>query len=253
MYIDPESRFKIDNTNSSLMTFILGARCKDGVVLISDKKVTLDYGSDFDFREKLFGDLRHVIIGASGSSDTFEYFRGYIMDYVNTNRNNRKAIRYDNIITKLSQIVYDTNKRHKFQSESNFQLLVAVGFENKKSCLTYISVYGWPRSIDGCIAIGSGQHYAKIFLKHIWKQDMTMKRVAEIGHFAIKYIEQFALDQTVGVDGKEPQIWFIKDRHDDKLATKQFLTKLEMNTDTRLKIHREHLDNLFNPATINTT
>ena len=42
------------------MTFILGARCKDGVVLISDKKVTLDYGADFDFRDKFFGDLRHV-------------------------------------------------------------------------------------------------------------------------------------------------------------------------------------------------
>ena len=57
-----------------------------------------------------------------------------------------------------------------------------------------------------------------------------MKQVAEIGHFAIKYIEEFELDQTVGVDDKQPQIWFIRDRLDDKLATKQFLTKLEKNT-----------------------
>ena len=235
------------------MTFILGARCKDGVVLISDKKVTFEYGADFDFRDKLFGDLRHVIIGSSGSTDTFEYFRGYIMDYVDTNRNNRKAIGYDNIITKLSHIVYDTNRRHKFQNESNFQLLVAVGFANKKSSLTYVSAHGWPRTIDGCVAIGSGENYAKIFLKHIWKQDMTMKQVGEIGHFAIKYIEEFALDQTVGVDGKHPQIWFIRDRHDDKLATKQFLTKLAIDTEIRLKLHREHLDSLFNPTTINTT
>ena len=77
----------VDPDTENPMTFILGARCKDGVVLISDKKVTLDYGADFDYREKLFGDLRHVIIGSSGSTDTFEYFRGYIMDYVNTNRN----------------------------------------------------------------------------------------------------------------------------------------------------------------------
>jgi 20S proteasome alpha/beta subunit len=234
------------------MTFILGARCKDGVVLISDKKVTLDYGADFDYREKLFGDLRHVIIGSSGSTNTFEYFRGYIMDYVNTNKNNKKAIKYDNIITRLAEIVYNTNKRHKFQNESNFHLLVAVGFSNKKSSLTHISAYGWPRTIDGCIAIGSGQHYAKIFQKHVWNPNMNMKEVAEIGYFTIKYIEEFGLDQTVGLDGKQPQIWFIRDRLDDKQATKQFLTKLEKNTETRLKLHRTHLDSLFDPATINT-
>jgi 20S proteasome alpha/beta subunit len=35
------------------MTYILGSRCKDGVVLISDRKVTLDFGDDFDYGDKL--------------------------------------------------------------------------------------------------------------------------------------------------------------------------------------------------------
>ncbi len=80
---------------------------------------------------------------------------------------------------------------------------------------------------------------------------MNMKQVAEIGYFAVKYIEEFGLDQAVGVDGKQPQIWFVRDRHDDKLATKRFLMKLEKDTETRLIMHRKHLDSLFNPATIN--
>jgi hypothetical protein len=80
-----------------------------------------------------------------------------------------------------------------------------------------------------------------------------MKQVAEIGYFAIKYIEEFQLDQTVGIDDKRPQIWFIRDRHDDKLATKQLLTKLEKNIEIRLNMHRKHLDSLFNPITTSIT
>ena len=37
------------------LTYILGSRCKDGVVLISDRKVTLDFGDDFDYRDKRYG------------------------------------------------------------------------------------------------------------------------------------------------------------------------------------------------------
>jgi 20S proteasome alpha/beta subunit len=230
---------------SSPMTLILGSRCKDGVVLVADKKVTLGYGADFDYREKLFGEIRHVIVGSSGSTDTFEYFRGYIMDYVRMHRNDRKSITFDNIITKLSEITYNINKKHKFQFEYSFNLLVAVGYESKPSSLTFISAFGWPRTIDGCLAIGSGQSYAKVFLKRVWHADMNMKQVAEIGHFIIKYVEEFDLDRTVGVGDKHPQLWFIKDRNDDKVAKQSFLNTLQAKTERRLENHRKHLIELF--------
>jgi hypothetical protein len=61
------------------LTYILGSRCRDGVVIISDRKVTLGFGDDFDYRDKLYGVLGHVVFGSSGSTDTYEFFRGYIM------------------------------------------------------------------------------------------------------------------------------------------------------------------------------
>ena len=45
------------------MTYILGTRCKDGVVLIADRKFTIDAGAGYEYDDKLFGDLAGVIVG----------------------------------------------------------------------------------------------------------------------------------------------------------------------------------------------
>ncbi|MGB8033173.1 MAG: hypothetical protein WCF03_05050 [Nitrososphaeraceae archaeon] len=62
------------------MTFILGSKCSDGVVLIADKKtiITDNSGMYFDYRYKLFAELRHVVFGSSGSTGNYEQFRGRI-------------------------------------------------------------------------------------------------------------------------------------------------------------------------------
>jgi 20S proteasome alpha/beta subunit len=79
------------------MTFILGAKCTDGVVLIADKKITIECGADFDYTDKLHGVLRHVIFGASGSPDTFELLKGQAIDYVRTYPSGKKAMTVENI------------------------------------------------------------------------------------------------------------------------------------------------------------
>jgi hypothetical protein len=55
------------------MTFILGAGCIDGVVLVTDRKITnLDEGFTFEYDDKLFAGLCHIVFNSSGSSDIFE-------------------------------------------------------------------------------------------------------------------------------------------------------------------------------------
>ena len=46
-----------------VMTYILGSQCKDGVVLVADKKFTVDGGSSYEYGDKLFGDLTGIIVG----------------------------------------------------------------------------------------------------------------------------------------------------------------------------------------------
>jgi hypothetical protein len=53
-----ELKCGILSSKLSNMTFILGARCSDGVVLIADRKITnLDEGLTFDYGDKLFAEL----------------------------------------------------------------------------------------------------------------------------------------------------------------------------------------------------
>jgi len=51
------------------MTVIVGASCSDGIVIVGDRKFTYRNKST-KYGTKLFGDLRHVIIGFAGGEVT---------------------------------------------------------------------------------------------------------------------------------------------------------------------------------------
>jgi 20S proteasome alpha/beta subunit len=57
------------------MTYILGANCTDGVVLVGDRKITLDNGAAHEFEDKLFVLTPWMVVGSSGISGLFEKFR----------------------------------------------------------------------------------------------------------------------------------------------------------------------------------
>ena len=48
------------------MTFILGARCTDGVVLVGDTRFTIDDGIDWIYDYKIFGNYDGLLIGFAG-------------------------------------------------------------------------------------------------------------------------------------------------------------------------------------------
>ena len=61
--------------------------------------------------------------------------------------------------------------------------------------------YSWMQKVD------------KDLLKKLWNDKMTMKQVAELAYFIIKYIQKEELDNSVGVNenppNDKPQVWFI--------------------------------------------
>jgi len=237
------------------MTFIMGARCVDGVVLVADTKVTLSDYSEFDYQKKLFNGIGHVIYGSSGSTSMYELFRGHVEDYVDTHPG---EMNYRNAVVKLSRISFKLYKRYNFHPDYYYDLLVALQPPDRDSTLTYISGRGAPQNIDGCCAIGIGQRYATVFLKRIYHKDMNMLDAAELGFFIIKYIEKFKLNMTVGVNDGYPQIWFVPDaeRNDagekidyeitpDKNETRDRFNTIQNNVTRRLKNHEKHIRKLF--------
>jgi hypothetical protein len=107
--------------------------------------------------------------------------------------------------------------------------------------------------------IGGGSEYVSIFMKQAYNRNMTMEQAAELGYFAIKYIEDFQLMMTVGVSDGIPQIWFMPDNerdvHNEKIdypvpeaervETSEILNRIQSNVIKRLTMHRDHLNRLF--------
>jgi 20S proteasome alpha/beta subunit len=231
------------------MTFILGSRCKDGVVLIADRKITIGEGEDYDECDKLFGEIRHVICGSSGDAGMFELFRGYVMDYINTHPN---EVTFENAIVKLALCVLKINKEYGYPPNL-YNVLVAIQRpqEGRKSRLNLIQGSGTPYTIKNYHVIGSGEPYAKVFLKRCWDDQMNMEQVAEIGYFIVKYIEDFKLNFTVG---GEPMIWFVPDNEIENGEKIDYILKekrpeqyarIRDNAIERFRKHEREINGLF--------
>lgn len=181
---------------------MFGSRCKDGVLLMADKKITTINEFDsisFDYKNKLFGILSGIIFGSSGSTHTFELFRDHIVEQVrksmeeearkreremdrNENKKNEnkneKIITVDNLIIKLCDIVLDLNKKRDFKKEYYFELLVRVRHSDKRSTLTRIMGAGVKKSIQTYETLGIGGLFTKEFLDKLWHPEIKMKEAA---------------------------------------------------------------------------
>jgi 20S proteasome alpha/beta subunit len=219
------------------MTLILGAKCIDGVVLMADKKVILNDGIDIDYRDKLFAILDYVVFGSSGSTDNFELFRGYAMEYFREHQ-----VSFDDIVKELSGLAFRVNQKYDFSKDFYFDILVALQYADRPSTLTFISGYGNPRTIEKYHMLGSGASYGKVFLEKLWSEDLTMEQFAKLGYFIIKYVEDFRLNQAVGIGYDHPQIWFIPDGYSERSRDYQLTgaTQFDMFRNNAVKMLKKH-------------
>ncbi len=231
--------------------------------MIADRKITYESGSYHVYKRKLFGDLAGVIQGSSGTAGMFELYRNHVIDYVKNLSSFPAQLKrlqsgntHESLELKLSEFTQNINNRFHLHY-SGFEVLAARQQPGAATVLTHFNQDGLPDTILTYKPIGSGAPYGSIFLKQIWKPEMSMEQVAELGYFIIKYIEHFELDLAVGVESNaanypnnHPQIWFVPDntngtKHDYE-ADKLLLEKFEKNTEVRLKKCAESIIRDFN-------
>ena len=243
------------------MTYILGARCKDGVVLIGDRKITLEGGTDFDFEDKIFKDIHPIVVGSSGVTGLFDMFRNRVSIYVNqyATEHRGQPIIIQPFLDAIADITKEINDRwsprllgEQFDVLLSFQL-------SPTSLLWYIYPFGFPEIVRGSKAIGHGSRYGKIFLKQLWSRDMTMEQTAELGYFIIRCIDKLDLDNSVG---GEPQIWFIPDpatgevgegektKYEVRQADKTLIDKFNGLTEIRITQLKEKLPQIFTVSSV---
>ena len=223
------------------MTYILGAKCKDGIVLVGDRRVSRGYGA-YEYEDKIFSDVPYVIIGASGVVGLFDKFRGEISSVAAAN----PSIATDDFIREAEKIVYKLNTEYAERTRGRtIDLLVAYG-RLRIGRLLYITPRGVGEVVRRYQVIGSGEPYGAYLMKKLWKNDLTMKQVAILGALTIKHIEENELDEAVGTGrAGEPLIWFNADwplqSEYDKLndAQKAVLQTREITEDERSEIRKK--------------
>jgi hypothetical protein len=131
------------------MTYILGSRCKDEVVLIDDTKFTTDQGVIvFTYDDKLFAGICGVIIGFAGTRGKFELFHTAIMDYhtLSTSAAYETLTRCNKIVTRNEFLLkaYEISQKYK-----GFEIL--IGMTGSPSLLKHM--YAPPHQNGGIQAI----------------------------------------------------------------------------------------------------
>jgi 20S proteasome alpha/beta subunit len=209
----------------------MGARCKDGMVLVADTKLTSLDRSHVNYGNKITGETVGFLTAFSGDQGTFELFTNRVRNYVKTSEEKRLdqmlgkgfiGLRILQFNPDLDQALWELHqiKKELFAKSRGlkFDLLTGVSsifFNDKKSVLYYFDVEGGYIPENRYKAIGEGEPYASYYLKRYYEDNMTMKKFASLGDFIIRYIdnEKYRLNDSVGLEAKfpYPQIKYIPD------------------------------------------
>jgi 20S proteasome alpha/beta subunit len=191
------------------MTLIIGAKCKDGVVLIADKRIV--EGTDIAVGEKISLLPLGIVVAGAGVGEVIDKFNERIPAVLEQRRIlNYQAMKKENPDANLEDapfyfrayefledcegLLFELNEKYK----RSIQILVGSG-NVEESDLNYIDSEGFLSSKRRTyISIGSGSPYANLMLKKLWSKDLSMLEMAKIGKFIINYVAETNVDTYVG-------------------------------------------------------
>jgi len=203
------------------MTYILGARCSDGAVLVGDTKVTVEGGADYAYSKKITIPLTSVVMGSAGLGGLYKEFQNRIVSAVVQMEKNREEDKvpiitteeeFSVLVSKVIREMHDDYGEDRYLIHHDLMILCGSRIGSHVSQLTTFTGYGFPEPVNQIRAIGHGEPYGALFLKKMWKKNMTMEQTAKLGLFIIKFIEDMGLDKSVGFNNEFlPQIVYIPD------------------------------------------
>jgi hypothetical protein len=237
------------------MTYILGANCIDGIVLVADRKVTYkENHSDVDFRQKLFGfpsNLYYpIVVGCAGSTVLSDQFEGDIKAIAGNYYGERIIV--NNFISQLIFKIreyFQTTYKNKFKPEE-FEIIIALQTQDEGAILKHIPGEAIPIDVKKqrykVCGSASGMMRTRTIFEPLWHRELNMMQAGELGYFFIKYVERYHLDDLIGVErGAKPQIWYIPNKGHLSEAKETYLTDLENLTQQRLSKNEDNLKELF--------
>lgn len=254
------------------MTYIIGAQCKDGIVLVGDTKISIGAGTEHSFAKKIILPSQGVVVGSSGSSGLYRTFQARLILGIQEIAKEKvdDNVNWDEELVLLSEkIIHDIADSYGTETTArNLDALIVIrmGLEPE---LIHLTGRGYPEPITDYWAVGHGEPYGSVLLKTLWNKHKPLKMsdFAKIGCTAIRYVQDLELDNSVGVDIKKggvPQVWYIPiipqrefdaietDEDNEKLFKKyaiRELTDVEVktlmkNTDGNISILKGTIENI---------
>jgi len=204
------------------------------VVLVGDRKITLGDGTTHEYEDKLFMDTPWMVIGSSGTSGLFEKFREMLTAYISSPEYDGNVI---TLTTRIENITRELNENYReVLGGQVFDVLIGIK-TTINTILRYIFPLGFAEGVRRYKVIGHGEPYGSFFMKRWWRGNMRMLEVAELGLFIISYIQEFELDNSVGIGDGHPQVWLIPNipilptatPEQRMLASPQLISSKDMN------------------------
>jgi 20S proteasome alpha/beta subunit len=219
------------------LTVIIGAKCKDGIILVADRKLTYKDGRTI-FRRKIFGDLAHILMGYTGDAEMFDIFRKYTVGEVMINRDDNKRYTIENLLSKVSKSI----KRFNEIGGKPFMALL-VSHERNPPELYHIETNGNWDSVKNYRAIGSGEKTADLFCKELAHNKIIMKDFAKNAFIALMYMDRYCSGLGVGFepDGS-PDIKYLYYNKKEEWASEKDIKMFRRYADDKLKQFKNSLD-----------
>lgn len=208
------------------MTYILGARCVDGVALVGDTKVTIEEGADYAYGKKITMPLTNVVMGSSGIGGLYKEFQNRVVSAIlHLEKMRTESTEEENYIPPItteeefsvlvSRVIREMHRDYgedRYLIINNLMIISAMRIGSPIAQLTVFTPHGFPEPVNERRAIGHGEPYGALFLKKMWNKNMTMENAAKLGIFIIKFIQDMKLDNSVGFNNEFlPQVFYIPD------------------------------------------
>jgi hypothetical protein len=213
--------------NGGKMTYVLGAYCSDGVVLVADRKAMGNPMPRYVSKIRKIARQENIVFVASGQENIYEQFLeeltkragrnvGLIMEQNKQTPFSEYSYTSYNFVGDAVGLINEMKMRYAgsrlepFPPNAIQMLFVYRELENDKM-IPKLFYFDWfannPTRIYNYCTLGVAPS-CDVFLKNLSAKS-TMNEAAKIGAFIIKYMEKEKMNnEAVGVGDKMPQVWF---------------------------------------------
>lgn len=198
---DPFIRYR---TKGKPLTYLVGAKCRDGIIIVSDSRLIAEY--DVENGNKILPLGENIVVGAAGHTRFFKQFLNELNDRLQDKPSKslkETRILAEDIIFSLYQQYAERTKMVRGVSDG-IECFIAIKDIWKRYNIHTNNVKLYALGVDGSAlpitdikALGHAEPYGAMFLRLLWNETYSMRQTAELVAFVINVVYTLGLDVTV--------------------------------------------------------